>query len=1315
MPWILTAAEGTALREQADRLRTFLARTEADDASADPRDVAYALAKNRAALEHRAVVLGEDRDTLRAGLDALAEGHETTAVVTGTATAKGGRTVFVFPGQGSQWPAMATSLYSTSAPFRNHIDACADALAPYTDWSLRDLVTQAPGAPDLDRVDVVQPALFAVMTSLARLWQAHGVQPDAVLGHSQGEIAAAYIAGGLDLADAARIAALRSKAITVLEGTGGMVSVPLAADATEALIGPWHGDIQIAAVNGPGATVVSGAAAALDELLVYCSERDIRARRIPVSYASHHPHVEALRETLVEQIAGTTPRSAPIAFYSAVEAEPVDTATLDVDYWYRNLRQPVRFDETVRRLIDDGHTRFIEASPHPVLTVGLQDIIESTGTAATATGTLRRDQGTAHRFLTSLATVWTAGGPADWSGALSGSGTPHRQLDLPTYAFQRRRYWLEPETTISEASGLGQHTVDHPLLSAAVEVASGSGVLFTGRISTATHPWLTDHAVLDTVLLPGTALLEMALHAGRHVGSGELEDLTLEAPLVLAAGVPYNLQVAVAPADDAGVRAVHIHSREHRDESVGSEGWTRHATGALVPGAAGRGAGFGLAAWPPPNARPYPLNDVYERLAGHGYVYGPVFQGLQSAWHDGDDIYVEVRLPENVRGEGERFGLHPALLDAALHALVLDGVPPEGSDTSWQARLPFSWSGARLYAAGASLLRVRLTRTGEDTVMLRAADATGAPVAAVDTLTVRPADLAELASSTRTAGDDGLLRPEWVAAQLPTSTGSAPGSLALLGGHSAGLLRSDEELITVHASLAALQDTLDAAVPAPRALLVTAVPAANGTDTDITTEEGPADTAQTIVPRFLGLLQGWLEDARLVGTTLVVATRNAVSTGPGDHVRHLAGASLWGLLRSAQSENPERFLLIDLDGEPLDAAALHAALDSGEPQLAVRQGKFLVPRLSRAATGQLLAVPSDDLHWRLANKGTGSPDGLWLAPAVEATRPLAEGEVRVEVRAAGINFRDVLIALGMVADDSRPPAGEGSGIVLETGRGVTGICPGDRVMGLLPEGVGPVTVADQRVLTRMPLGWTFAQAAGIPVVYLTAYYGLKDLARVRRGESLLLHSATGGVGLATLQLAEHWGLKVYATASPGKWRTLRTQGLPDERIASSRDLDFEERFRDASDGQGVDIVLNSLAQEYVDASLRLLAPGGRFIEMGKTDIRDAAEVERAHPGVHYQAFDVLDAGPDRVKEMLEELRELFDSGVLGPLPSTAWDIRRAPEAFRFLSQARQIGKVVLTLPTPPSPEGTVVVTGASGTLGAHVARHLTAEHGARHL
>ncbi|MFD1499488.1 type I polyketide synthase, partial [Streptosporangium lutulentum] len=311
----------------------------------------------------------------------------------------------------------------------------------------------------------------------------------------------------------------------------------------------------------------------------------------------------------------------------------------------------------------------------------------------------------------------------------------------------------------------------------------------------------------------------------------------------------------------------------------------------------------------------------------------------------------------------------------------------------------------------------------------------------------------------------------------------------------------------------------------------------------------------------------------------------------------------------------------------------------------------------------------------------------------------------------GLNFRDILITLGMVRDDGRPAASEGAGVVLEVGDGVTGFAPGDRVMGLISGGVGPVSFADHRLLTRVPTGWSFAEAATAPAAFLTAYYSLRDLAGIRPGESLLLHAAAGGVGTAALQLARHWGVEVYGTASAGKWDVLRAQGLDDRHIASSRTLDFEPRFLEATGGRGVDVVLNSLAGEFVDASLRLLTAGGRFIEMGKTDIRDAADL----PDVSYRAFDVMDPGPEHVQRMLAELGELFEAGVLKPLPVTAWDIRRAPEAFRFLSQARNVGKVVLTVPAALDPEGTVLITGGTGVLGAVVARHLVTEHGARHL
>ncbi|MFD0822386.1 MDR/SDR family oxidoreductase, partial [Micromonospora zhanjiangensis] len=367
------------------------------------------------------------------------------------------------------------------------------------------------------------------------------------------------------------------------------------------------------------------------------------------------------------------------------------------------------------------------------------------------------------------------------------------------------------------------------------------------------------------------------------------------------------------------------------------------------------------------------------------------------------------------------------------------------------------------------------------------------------------------------------------------------------------------------------------------------------------------------------------------------------------------------------------------------------------------------PRLRRAAELAGLPVPDGDEPWQLDASVKGSLDRLELVPCPEANAPLAEGQVRLAVRAAGLNFRDILITLGMVRDDGRPAASEGAGVVLEVGPGVTGLRPGDEVMGLIGR-IGPVSVADSRLLVGKPANWTFAEAAGAAVVFLTALYGLRDLARVRSGERLLIHAATGGVGMAATQLARHWGLEVYGTASPAKWDTLQAMGYPGTHIASSRTLDFEHAF-----AGGVDVVLNSLAGDYVNASLRLLGDGGRFIEMGKTDIRDAEEVAAAHPGVRYAAFDVMDPGPDYVQSMLRDLLELARQGVVTPLRTTAFDIRQAPAAFRYLSQARHTGKVVLTLPAPVDTGGTALITGATGTLGGHVARHLVTRHGVRHL
>ncbi|TDC60437.1 acyltransferase domain-containing protein, partial [Streptomyces hainanensis] len=437
LPWVLHGHTEAALRAQAGRL------LDAPAAHRDPAAVGRALATGRAPMRHRAVLLGGTGPELRAGLAALAKGDSAPTLVSGAAADLDGA-VFVFPGQGSQWAGMARGLLDASPAFAASVDACADALAPHVDWSLHQVLREEPGAPSLDRVDVVQPALFAVLVSLAEVWRAHGVTPAAVIGHSQGEIAAARVAGALSLPDAARVVALRSRALTRLAGGGGMVSVALPRDEAHELLTRWGDALSLAVVNGPGSVVVAGVPGALDELLAECERRDVRARRVPVDYASHSPAVAAIRDELLADLAGVTPRPARVPIHSTVSGQLLAGPELDAAYWYRNLRHTVDFEGATRRALAAGHRVFVEVSPHPVLTMAVEETLaDADATGTLVLGTLRRGEGGPDRMLRSLAEGFVRGLPVDFSPALAG-GSDER-VALPTYAFQRRRYWPEPE------------------------------------------------------------------------------------------------------------------------------------------------------------------------------------------------------------------------------------------------------------------------------------------------------------------------------------------------------------------------------------------------------------------------------------------------------------------------------------------------------------------------------------------------------------------------------------------------------------------------------------------------------------------------------------------------------------------------------------------------------------------------------------------------------------------------------------------------------------------------------------------------------
>ncbi|OLZ74769.1 hypothetical protein AV521_04065 [Streptomyces sp. IMTB 2501] len=853
VPWLLTAKTPAALAGQAAALLGHL-DTHPD---LDPSHIGWTLATARARFAHRAAITGADTAELRGALAALADGTTARTLVEGTAAGRA-RPVFVFPGQGSQWSGMATQLLDDSPAFAARMAECAAALAPYTDW---DFHTELRG--DLDRVDVVQPLLWAVMVSLAHTWSAYGVTPAAVIGHSQGEIAAACAVGALSLQDGARVVALRSQAIAeLLSGSGGMMSVAEGADAVRARLTAWDGRLSVAAVNGAASTVVSGDPDALDELQARLREEKVRAKRLPVDYASHSTHVETLRERLADVLDGIEPRATQVPFYSTVTGAPIDTTELGAGYWYTNLRGTVLFEDAVRAAVADGHQLFIESSPHPVLTVGIQE----TDDAVAAVGSLRRDEGGRDRLLTALGEAFTHGAGVDWAAVAEGRRP--RRVPLPGYAFQREWYWLDSTATGADVTSAGLAPTDHALLGAAMVRADSEGAVLTGRLSPGIQPWLEDHRVGGRLLFPGTGHLELALRAGDQVGCGDIAELTLHAPLVLPDHGAVQLQVVVGT-PEGDTRPVTIWSRpESPDEELA---WTRHADGLLAPTGTLAATADPLTAWPPQGAEAISLDGLYDELAALGLRYGPLFQGLRAAWRTEDGLYAEIASDASPDG----FGLHPALSDAALHTVGLTDAAGE------EALLPFAWSGVRLHATGATALRVRVRPTGEGTVSLALADPTGAPVATVDSLTLRPLKTAALAAAARSARAGALYRVDWV--------------------------------------------------PAP------AAPAADAA-TDVIRAPAGVSAAETraAIDTVLDELRARLADD---DHTLVAIT----GTDP-------AGAAVGGLVRSAQSENPGRIVLVEADEEP-DAERLAEAVATGEPHLAFRDGAWLAPRLARVTDG----------------------------------------------------------------------------------------------------------------------------------------------------------------------------------------------------------------------------------------------------------------------------------------------------------------------------------------------------------------------------
>jgi acyl transferase domain-containing protein/acyl carrier protein len=896
-PLALSARSQPALRDAAVRLASHMR----DDPSLDPADVAYSLAASRASFEHRAAIAAGDRERMLADLDAVASGAGAAGLAHSEQQA-----VFLFGGQGSQWLQMGMELIDSSPFFAGRIEACEEELSPFVDWSLGEVLRET-GSEWLDRFDVVQPALFAVMVALAELWRELGVEPAAVVGHSQGEIAAAYIAGGLSLSDAARVVALRARALTKIAGLGGTLSVSLPVSELEVRLEPFGERVSLAAINGPTSLVVSGDLDALGELLISCQEDGVRAQRVAIDCAAHSAQIDPLREELLEAFAPIAPMTGTIPFHSTVAGEALDLAELGPDYWYRNLRETVRFEPVLRSLLDRGSRVFIEVAPHPVLGFGAQETIDDALPAggATVLGTLRRGNGGLERFALSLAEAHAQGVPLDWRACFAGAAA--KAVPLPTYPFQRKRYWLEPTGGSSDARAIGQLPAAHPLLGASLSTPTGQKLLLTGRISLASHPWLADHAVGEVALMPAGALIEMALRAGQGVGCEAVEELQLSNPIALPAQGAVQVQIVVSEPDEDGKCAISIHSRPEPEADAegweeGAQTWVCNAEGSLRPEAAEEVEAPDR--WPPSGAEPLDVEMLYDDLVDAGIELGDAFQGITAAWREEGALYAEISLAEEQTEGAAGFGLHPVLLQAALQLATL----PAGCPVGAGAELPVAVGLTTLRPSGVNSLRAWLTTSSADGACLGLAGEDGVPLGSIRGVIGGEVPAERLASGG--PRHDSLLRLDWTELGAPAA-----------------------------ANAAHLDCVIDDSFVSEKR------------------EDAPPRAAQETAERALELLQGWIAQERSSDSRLVILTQGAVALGRGETV-DLATAPLWGLIRSAQAEHPESFVLVDIDDSERwrsrSTEVLLAATE--EPQLAIRAGKTFVPRLVRVAEPDLRPV-----------------------------------------------------------------------------------------------------------------------------------------------------------------------------------------------------------------------------------------------------------------------------------------------------------------------------------------------------------------------
>ncbi|MGB9402960.1 MAG: type I polyketide synthase [Candidatus Acidiferrales bacterium] len=1339
-------------------------------------DFTYSHAIRRTHHDYRLTVVAHSRRECAEQLEVFQRGEPSPAVTVGDPDANRKlKVVFVFPGQGSQWFGMGRQLIEREPAFRDSMRRCDEVIRSVVDWSLLEQLALPDTSPSyrLREIDVIQPALVAIEISLAALWRSWGVEPDAVIGHSMGEVAAACVAGALTFEDAFRVICLRSRLLRRMSGRGAMALVELSFDGAREALKGYEDRVSIAVSNSPRSTVLSGDPSALDEILPALEARGIFCRLVRVDVASHSPQMDSLLPELGVALAGLEPRAASIPIYSTVSGEFLAGSELTADYWVKNLRQPVLFGLSIQGLLADGHDAFIEMSPQPILLPAIEQTAQEGGRKALTLASLRRDEPEQETILSSLGALYAAAYPLDWT-RLYPEG---RFIRLPLYPWQRHRCWFEAPGAKSKKFKHA-HAGKHPLLGERFVGANGTEIWQTA-LSTETEPYLQDHRVRGRVFFPAAGFVEMALAAAVETfGSGahQIESVELKEAMVLADSVLLPVQFVLSRSGtELATFQVFAGSAGGHDP----QSWILHATGKIRVWQSA--ADFSQDLRSAENIANLseadgatPGNEFYEALEDRSYEYGPGFRGVSCVRRTAARAFGELSRPEILNSAAGPYQIHPALLDACFQLLL--ATDENGTNASGDFWLPtridrVQLAGPVRYEDNFRAVAIRHEDSQDlvgDVFLLR----DGVPVLAVhgfrcQRVRSRPAEEIR----------QWLYATQW----KPSALAAVPSPRLT----SAWLLiaeRGDEAAAQLAASLRSVGDRVTEPSPGSEyretsrekfetdlgraehfAPLLQAAFAGTADDrrgiiylcgasaklNSASTESSLGTALERDSMCVLRLVQALGQAAEIsLRVWLVMRGSQEVVAGESKDIR-IEQAPLWGLGGVIALEHPEwRCTRVDL-GAVADAKEIHALVaelqsDSSENQLALRAGDRYVARLTPFVTEEKKhASPrkraqSAGEGYQLEIRKPGLLDDLALFP-VKRRLP-GSGEVEIEIHAAGLNFIDVMKAMRIypgLDPEARVALGaECTGTITAVGPGVLGFRCGDEVIAITASYAGMslfanyVTIPEKFVL-RKPASLSFEQAASLPLAYLTAHYALNELGRMRAGERVLIHSAAGGVGMAAIHLARAAGAEIFATVgSPEKRTLLQKMGVA--HVMDSHSIAFAAEILALTNGEGVDIVLNSLAGEAIPASFSVLRAHGRFLEIGKRDIYENTALGMASfkKNISFFAIDLaegIEQRPELFEALLSGLLKRIVAGDLPPLPVTVRSIGEASEAFRLIAQGGHTGKVVLriknetvqlTVPAddgiPIRADGSYLISGGLGDLGLTTAEWLV-ERGAKHI